>query len=179
LNNTKFKPTFIEKLKGLISSIYNKAIRFNIVNLKKMHLNSDIFTQAVSLKLRNRDNKLYRVLKSSLRKLKLRNVTRARRLKKGNSSKNLVNKIRNDNINSLFNNNVKDRLNSLLLEYFPSCDNLSLNTLKYRKAKRSNVSLETYIFSILKHRQMAGIKIEAKGRLTRRFTASRSVFKMR
>jgi len=180
LNNTKFKPTFIEKLKGLISSIYNKGIRFNIVNLKKMHLNSDIFTQAVSLKLRNRDNKLYRVLKSSLRKLKLRNVSRARRLKKGNYYKNLVNQIRNENINSMFtNNNVKDRLNSLLLEYFPSCDNLRLNILKYRKAKRRNVSLETYIFSILKHRQMAGIKVEAKGRLTRRFTASRSVFKMR
>lgn len=179
LNNTKFKPTFIEKLKGLISSIYNKGIRFNIVNLKKMHLNSDIFTQAVSLKLRNRENKLYRVLKSSLRKLKLRNVSRARRIKKGIYYKNIVNQIRNDNINSLFNNNVKDRLNSLLLEYFPYCDNLRLNMLKYRKAKHSNVSLETYLFSILKHRQMAGIKVEAKGRLTRRFTASRSVFKMR
>jgi hypothetical protein len=179
LNNTKFKPTFIEKLKGLVGSIYNKAIRFNIVNLKKMHLNSDIFTQAVSLKLRNRDNKLYRVLKSSLRKLKLRNVSRARRLKKGNFSKNLVNQIRNDNVNSMFKNNVKDSLNSLLLEYFPSCDKLRLNILNFRKAKRNNVSLKTYIFSILKHRQMAGIKVEAKGRLTRRFTASRSVFKMR
>ena len=169
----------MEKVKGLISSIYNKGIRFNIVNLKKMHLNSDIFTQAVSLKLRNRDNKLYRVLKSSLRKLKLRNVTRARRIKKGVNSKNLVNQIRNDNINSLFNSNVKDRLNSLLLEYFPSCYNLKLNILKYRKAKGKDVSIESYIYSILKHRQMAGIKIEAKGRLTRRFTASRSVFKMR
>jgi len=179
LNNYKFKPSMMEKVKGLISSIYNKGIRFNIVNLKKMHLNSDIFTQAVSLKLRNRDNKLYRVLKSSLRKLKLRNVTRARRIKKGVNSKNLVNQIRNDNINSLFNSNVKDRLNSLLLEYFPSCYNLKLNILKYRKAKGKDVSIESYIYSILKHRQMAGIKIEAKGRLTRRFTASRSVFKMR
>lgn len=180
LNKTKFNAAFLEKLKGLISSIYNKGIRFNIVNLKKMHLNSDIFTQAVSLKLRNRDNKLYRVLKSSLRKLKIRNVSRARRLKKGNYYKNLVNQIRNDNINSMFTkNNVKDRLNSLLLDYFPSCDSLRLNILKYRKAKSKKVSLEAYIFSILKHRKMAGIKVEAKGRLTRRFTASRSVFKMR
>jgi len=36
-----------------------------------MHLNSDIYTQAVSLKLRNRDNKLYKILKASLRKIKL------------------------------------------------------------------------------------------------------------
>jgi Mitochondrial ribosomal protein (VAR1) len=180
LNKTKFNTIFLEKLKGLVSSIYNKGIRFNIVNLKKLHLNSDIFTQAVSLKLRNRDNKMYRVLKSSLRKLKLQNVSRAKRLKKGNFSKNLINQIRNDSINSMFTkNNVKDRLNSLLLDYFPSCDDLRLKTIKYRMAKVKKVSLETYIFSNLKHRKMAGIKIEAKGRLTKRFTASRSVFKMK
>jgi hypothetical protein len=76
-------------------------------------------------------------------------------------------------------NNVKDRLNNLLLEYFPSSDNLRLNLLNFPKAKRKVISLENYIYSILKHRQIRGIKVEAKGRLTRRFTASRSVFKMR
>jgi hypothetical protein len=180
LNKTKFNTIFLEKLKYLVSRIYNKGIRFNIVNLKKLHLNSDIFTQAVSLKLRNRDNKMYRVLKSSLRKLQLRNVSKARRLRKANFSKYLVNQIRNDSINSMFSrNNVKDRLNSLLLDYFPSCDDLRLKIIKYRMAKIKKVSLETYIFSNLKHRKMAGIKVEAKGRLTKRFTASRSVFKMR
>lgn len=180
LNKIKFSHQFIENLKGLVQNIYNKSIVFNIVNLRKMHLNSDIFTQAVSLKLRNRDNKLYRVLKSSLRKLKIRNVSRARRLKKGNIHKNIVNQIRNDYIHSMFTkNNVKDRLNNLLLEYFPSSDNLRLNILNFPKAKRKIISLENYIYSILKHRQIRGIKVEAKGRLTRRFTASRSVFKMR
>jgi hypothetical protein len=29
------------------------------------------------------------------------------------------------------------------------------------------------------HKDMAGIRLEAKGRLTRRFTASRSVFKIK
>jgi hypothetical protein len=179
----KFSHQFIENLKGLVQNIYNKSIVFNIVNLSKMHLNSDIFTQAVSLKLRNRDNKLYRVLKSSLRKLKIRNVNRARRLKKGNIHKNIVNQIRNDYIHSMFTkNSVKDSLNNLLLEYFPSGvarDNLRLNNLNFPKAKRKIISLENYIYSILKHRQIRGIKVEAKGRLTRRFTASRSVFKMR
>ena len=60
----------------LVKNIYNKKVEFNIVNLKKMHLNSDIFTQAVALKLRNRNNKLYRVLKSSLRKVKLPEINR-------------------------------------------------------------------------------------------------------
>jgi hypothetical protein len=100
-------------------NIYNKKIEFNIVSLKKMHFNSDIFTQVVSLKLRNRDNKLYRVLKASLRKLKLRNVRRPTRQRKGDKNEYFINKIRNDNINSMFNYNIKDSLNNLLLKYFP------------------------------------------------------------
>src|SRR6266536_1343392 len=75
-NNVKFTKLFMFELTRLVQSIYNKKVEFNIVNLKKMHLNSDIFTQAVSLKLRNRDNKLYRVLKSSLRKIKLPSINR-------------------------------------------------------------------------------------------------------
>jgi len=108
------------KLTRLVRNMYNKRIEFNIVNLKKMHFNSDIFTQAVSLKLRNRDNKLFRVLKSSLRKLKIRNVSRVRRERKTDKNEYLVNKIRNSNINSMFSKyNTKDPLNNLLLEYFP------------------------------------------------------------
>jgi hypothetical protein len=100
-------------------NIYNKKIEFNIVSLKKMHFNSDIFTQVVSLKLRNRNNKLYRVLKASLRKLKLRNVRRPTRQRKGDKNEYFINKIRNDNINSMFKYNIKDSLNNLLLKYFP------------------------------------------------------------
>ena len=70
-NKLKFDSIIMSKLIDLIQQIYNKKVELNIVNLKKMHLNSDIYTQAVSLKLRNRDNKLYRVLKASLRKIKL------------------------------------------------------------------------------------------------------------
>jgi len=115
----KFNNIFIGNFRRLLQNIYNKTILFNIVNLKKMHLNSDIFTQAVALKLRNRDNKLYRVLKSSLVKLKLPNVRKVKRLKKGNTNTNIENIIRNDNINTMFTNNVKDGLNNLLLNYFP------------------------------------------------------------
>jgi hypothetical protein len=70
-NKAKFTMNFMEKLTHLVKNLYNKEVVFNIVNLKKMHLSSDIYTQAVALKLKNRDNKLYRVLKSSLRKIKI------------------------------------------------------------------------------------------------------------
>lgn len=179
-NKNKFKNIFLDKLRSLVYNIYNKKIEFNIVDLKKMHLNSDIFTQAVSLKLRNRDNKLYRVLKSSLRKLKLRNVRRARRQNKRDKNEYIVNNIRNNNINSMFTTyNVKDPLDNLLLNYFPWSENLKINIAKFSSIFSRSLSLDTYVLRNLKHRKMAGIRVEAKGRLTRRFTAARSVFKMK
>ena len=78
LNKFKFENKFLSKLKELISKLYNKEVEFNIINLKTLYLNSDIFTEAISLKLKNRDNKLLRVLKSSLSMIKLPKVNRVR-----------------------------------------------------------------------------------------------------
>ena len=130
------------ELTRLVQSLYNKKVEFNIVNLKKMHLNSDIFTQAVSLKLRNRDNRLYRVLKSSLRKIKLPSVNRlSEKQNKFNKDEFLINKIRNNNITSMFKNNVNDPLSNLLLDYFPSADNLKVNIVKRSSIKKRSISL--------------------------------------
>jgi ribosomal protein S3 len=43
----------------IIQNMYNKEVEFNIVELNQMHLNSDIYTQAVAMKLKNRKNSLY------------------------------------------------------------------------------------------------------------------------
>jgi hypothetical protein len=74
LNKYKFEDFFLLKLKPFISKIYNKEIEFNIVNLKAIYLNSDIFTQAISLKLKNRDNRLLKVLRYFLYMVKLPKV---------------------------------------------------------------------------------------------------------
>jgi hypothetical protein len=73
----------------------------------------------------------------------------------------------------------KDSLNKLLLKLFPSSDNLEMDLKKRSSLIKSPVSLEIYVLKTLKHLKLAGVRIEAKGRLTKRFTASRSVFKMR
>jgi hypothetical protein len=242
LNQIKFKHAFLLELRHLVSEIYNKNVEFNLVNLKKMHLNSDIFTQAVSLKLKNRNNRLYRVLKSSLSKVKLPNVNRIKEKysKKSNKEQLLINKMRNLKINSLFAfgflsseagqgllslkggrevKRTKDSLNKLLLKNFPFFNTikahlafsplppplveveqgrmgssnvernqvyaLALPSYEFKEeksrysAQARPISLRNSILRSLKHINMAGIRIEAKGRLTRRFTASRSVFKMR
>jgi Mitochondrial ribosomal protein (VAR1) len=193
LNKIKFNDTFLSKLTYLVNKIYKKKIEFNIVNLKKMHLNSDIYTQAVSLKLRNKDNRLYRILKASLRKVKLPSIRRvSEKQNKPNKNEFLVNKIRNNIISFMFrDDNIKDPLNNLLLYFYPSADNIKVKRSSAlargtHKGKENeeikglrSISLTSYVRKWLKHMKLRGIRIEAKGRLTRRATASRSVFKMK
>ena len=223
INKIKFNLTFISKLMYLVNKIYNKRVEFNIVNLKKMHLNSDIYTQAVSLKLRNKDNKLYRILKASLRKVKLPTIRKvSEKGSKPDKNEFIINKIRNNIITRMFiNDEVKDPLSNLLLNFYPLADNIRvvrgkkfsvlladtffgsekdsqdkkkenvhttaqdktggiplLDTTKQIKSLRS-ISLASYVRKWLKHMKLRGIRVEAKGRLTRRATASRSVFKMK
>jgi hypothetical protein len=182
-NKAKFTRMFISKLVFLVQKIYNKKVQFNIVNLKKMHLNSDIYTQAVSLKLKNRDNTLYKVLKSSLRKIKLPIISKINEKKpKPSKDEFIVNKIRNNTINTMFitnKDNIYDSLENLLLKIFPSTDGIEINLIKRSSIKKRTISLKSYILKSLRHLNLRGIRVEAKGRLTRRFTASKSVFKMK
>ena len=189
LNKIKFNDIFLRKLIYLVNKIYKKKIEFNIVNLKKMHLNSDIYTQAVSLKLRNKDNRLYKILKASLRKVKLPTIRRvSEKQNKPNKNEFLVNKIRNNIISFMFRDANKDPLNNLLLYFYPSADNIKVKkssplargTHKNEEIRVwRSISLTNYVRIWLKHLKLRGIRIEAKGRLTRRATASRSVFKMK
>ncbi len=194
-NKIKFTQPFISGLIGLVQEIYQKKVEFNIVSLKKMHSNSDIYTQAVALKLKNRDNTLYRVLKASLRKVLLPEIHKiSERYYNIDRNELLVNIIRNDSITSMFKiNDTKDSLNNLLLNLFPSAwgntkserlcnsieklsDNSKLSSFKLRN---SYEAFHSYIIYSLKHLKLRGVRVEAKGRITRRFTASRSVFKMK
>src|SRR5439155_23771592 len=115
--------------------------------LKKMHLNSDIYTQVVSLKLRNRDNRLYKVLKTSLRKIKLLVIRKiSERIGKPNKDEFYVNRIRNNIISSMFNDNrCKDSLNNLLLSFYPAANNLEINLKKRSSTKKQKVSLKSFV----------------------------------
>jgi hypothetical protein len=177
-NSVKFENPFIGKFKNMVEKLYLKKVEFNIVNLKKMHLNSDILTQAIVLKLKDRQNMFSRVLRSSLNRVNLPNVSRlGEKYSHSNKNEYLINKIRNTYIHDMFKDTTDiDSLNKLLLNYFPSADKLELETNLPKN--KSNDSLRNYVFKHLKHIKLGGVRIEAKGRLSRRFTAARSVFKL-
>jgi len=111
---------------NLISRIYNKKVELKIIELKSIHLNSDIFSSAISFKLRNRKNKLLRVLRKALLK-------------------------------------VKSPYIHLLLTSDKNINSINKNNL----------------LNFIKQKVVSGVRFEVSGRLTRRLTASRSIFKYR
>jgi len=177
-NIVKFEKPFIRKLIDLVENLYNKKVEFNIVNLNQVHLNSDILTQAVVLKLKNKKNKFYKIFKSSLNKVKISDVSRlSQKIDVSNKKNYFINDIRNEYINDMLNNQIVkgDSLNELLLNYFPSANKLEIEDLY---GVEQSISLKDYVFRYLKHFRLGGVRLEARGRLSRRFTASRSVFKL-
>jgi len=170
LNKFKFKNTYLLPLQMLIQKIYNKKVVFNLVILKNYHLNSDIFTQILAIKLRNRKNRLLRVLKTSLRKIRLPSQSKLIYLDiykyKNNETQDLITK-------DLFFKNVN----------FNGTDQYSDNLDKSIKTLYSNnlkdLNIENTVLNSIKHKAVSGIRLEASGRLTRRITAAKSIYKFK
>lgn len=112
---------------SLLEKLYNKKIKINLVELKAVHLNSDVFSSAVALKLRDRKNKAVNILrKAVLQMVKLPDL-------------------------------------HTLITFDNSTETLN----------KSNV------INNINQQVVSGVRFEASGRLTRRLTAMRAVFKYR
>jgi hypothetical protein len=111
----------------LIEKMYNKKVELKLVELKSIHLNSDVFSSAIALKLRDRQNKAVRVLRRAI--LQMVKIPDFHTLMTFD-----------DNIESMNKNNV---------------------------------------VTTIKQQVVSGVRFEASGRLTRRLTAMRAVFKYR
>lgn len=184
LNNSKFEDKFLLKLKPLINKIFNKEVEFNIIDLKTVYLNSHLLTEVISLKLKDRKNKLLEILNYFLYMIKLPVVNG---LKEKFSYKNpktlLENKFKNLRVNNLImNTHNKDNLNKFLFNIFKS-SNFLRKLEEYiplkQDIKYKSVNLLANVLKSLKYKKIGGIRLEVKGRLTRRLTASRSLFKIR
>lgn len=177
-NKSKLNNTYLAAFTKLIKTVYKKNVDFNLVNLKYLHLNSYIFTETLVTKLKNKKNKLLRVLTASLSKFKVP----------------VENKLATyDDIYS----RSKTKQNLMLKDFFPEkigpkdilqemLEKVSKNNFLDKKelSKDPISSLENdernkTIFNSIKYKSVSGLRIEAAGRLTRRNTAARSVFKLR
>src|SRR5258706_11137654 len=182
LNKSKFENNFLSKLTGLMINLYNKAIEFNIINLKALNLISDIFLKTISIKLKDRTNKLITHLKAALFMVKLPIFFRI----KENYKKLVIRELLINRVNNLYNKSIISKcndytLNKLLYKLFPNSSSIKINnSLKTSKNKYNlNKEIEKTILNTLKYKDIYGARLEAKGRLTKRFTASRSLFKLK
>ena len=160
INEYKFKSIFLSKLGTLVAKFYNKKIEFNIINLKSIRLNPDIFTEYLRLKLRKNRRNVLRRMNYIVNNIKLPNVNtkiERARLPKSINFNLLENKYKNLNLNSILNKNSLDQV---------------LRNL-YKKIQKN------IIFNTIKYKNIGGIKLEIKGRLTKRYRADRAVYKLK
>jgi len=132
INKSKFNYNFLQYLKKYLEKIYNKNVEFNLINLRRFYLNSDILSESITLKIRKNRRKLLKYLNILKRKIKVHN------------KKNLYYK-----------------------PFFNKFNNIDK---KY---------LEGVVLRDIKYKHVTGFRLETSGRLTRRYTASRSVSKLR
>ena len=148
LINYKFTKNNLTELKNKLYKIYKKKININIVNLKYLYLENTIFLDALMNKLNDRKKKALRVIRKGL---SLGKIVKLHPLFYRERE------IEKKDTDKEF-NKVDDKLNNLLFNL--------------KKNKYIN------IISRLKNKHVSGLRVEAKGRLTKRLTASRAVYKI-
>lgn len=173
LNQYKFEEKLLYKLSNIIGTyFYNKRVEFNIVNMKSIILNSDIFTKILAHKLWKKRIYTYRMMKYILNKAVLPKANRI--IEKSRIIKtidfNLIdNRYKNLHLTSILKNND---LNVLLKELYTSV--LSNNSLD-----KNYTEMHDILFNTIKYKNMGGVRLEVKGRLTKRYRADRAVFKVK
>jgi len=70
INNTKYSYIFLQNLKKYLEKIYNKNVEFNLINLKHFYLNSDILSEAITLKITRNRRKILKYLNNLKKKVK-------------------------------------------------------------------------------------------------------------
>ncbi len=151
LNQSKFNQTkFLPLLSNIIKKLLGKQIQYNIINLKSITFHPDIFTQALAIKLKKSKANPMKNIYSILNRASL-----ASSLSSTYIEKNLLNKYKDSRVISHMNNqNLEEILNNLY----------------------SNKDISKNIFHSIGYKNMAGIRLRIKGRLTKRNRADRSIY---
>lgn len=160
-NKSKFHQLFLNWNKlgliNIIQKIYGKKVEIKIIDLKSIHLNSDLFSSAIALKLRDRKNKAVNILRRSI-----------------------IHMVKIPDLHTLI--TFDDYLeNTDIKRYNESNPNMGMtgkNNIMGTVATTNGI-VTNKILNNIKQQVVSGVRFEASGRLTRRLTAMRAVFKYR
>lgn len=172
LNQYKFnKLTFLPKLSNILNKIIGKKIEYNIINLKSIAYNTDLFTNALALKLKKTRMNYIKSMFSILNRAYLPkiNTIKERTLVKGQKNIDLyLDKYKDLNIISNLNNINLDKL----------LNNIH-NTTTDKINDTDNKKIHNLIYNSIGYKNMGGIRLEVKGRLTKRYRADRSIYSLK
>jgi hypothetical protein len=181
LNKYKFEDKLLYKLSQYVSKYYGKQVEFNIVNLKSIAHNADIFTQILTSKVkRERSNPIQNmnILLNKVQLPRTNRVIETSRLEKDVDKRFIGNLYKNLNISSILTNkNIpQDNLNQLLNGIYNKTD-LSHNNQS--SDNTSYLKIRDILLDNIKYKNIKGVKLTVKGRLTRRYRADRAIFKLK
>lgn len=152
-------------LKTFLKKIYNKKIEFNLVNHKYLHMNSDIFSEAISIKLKRKTGNALNILKRSTKLVKVPKIVEKKEAKKAILASR----------NNIFNG---DFLHHLMHKIYALNSSLSKRPKKRSFLSSWNTKIGD-VLGMIKYKWTTGVRIEVRGRLTKRYTASRAVYKFK
>ena len=165
LNQYKFNnQILLPKLSNILNKIIGKKIEYNIINLKSIAYNTDLFTYALALKLKKKRMNHIKSMFSILNRAYLPkiNTIKERTLVKGNQ-----------NID-LFLDKYKD------LKVISNLDKTNLDGLLGDiHGITNNKEIHETIYNSIGYKNMGGIRLEVKGRLTKRYRADRSIYSLK
>lgn len=197
LNQYKFnRLVFLPILSNILNKIIGKKIEYNIINLKSVAYHTDLFTNALALKLRKRRINYINSMFSILNRAYLPNINTIKERSR----------IKGDQKMDLFQGKFKDlkiisnmnaSLSKLLDGAYPS--DIKINNgsggvaagvmhslpspavvqLSSNANKEARSSIHNTIYDSIGYKNMAGIRLEVKGRLTKRYRADRSIYSLK
>jgi len=177
LNKFKFE-MFVTKLANMLSKLYNNKIELNLVNLKSIGFNSDIFTDILASRLEKKyagvDFWMRNILKNVILPETNHVLEKSPNIKTKDSSI-LENKYKNLNLLSIINSehivNNTCSLNKLLKEV--------TSYTSENDTDKDYTNISDIIFKSIKYKNLGGIRLEVKGRLSKRSRADRSAFTLK
>lgn len=160
LNQLKFnRLILLPKLSNILKKILGKKLEYNIINLKSISYHTDLFTNALALQLKKiRSNYISSVLSI----LNRANIPRFNILTTTPTK-----------IKAKFLNKYKD--GKLIYHLHQTDDSLDKVLTTRFHSNQGNKNIHSTIYNSIRYKNMAGIKLEINGRLTKRYRADRSI----
>lgn len=168
-NSYIFNANNLLPLKDILKKIYHKKVELNIINLKYLYLDSNIFAEAITRKLKDRQKRVLRVLKLGL------NLTKKPYFKIHFHKKNKLNFFFCDKKLDLNLNSRGTSPTNNNIAWLAKPSNVKNKYLIY---KPNAYKMRIFLYH-MKQKIISGIRLQGTGRLTKRLTASRSISKVK